>query len=75
MGLFKTKCQYALKCEAYRDSSYTCTKELEKHYCGIYRLFVQNAIQKYTISESSPNRTSQECTLNKKYYKKEYASD
>ena len=67
MGLFNTKCKYALKCDGYRDNSYTCTKELDKRHCGIYRLFVQNAIQMYTISASSPNRASQERTFNTKY--------
>jgi hypothetical protein len=67
MDLFKTKCKYALKCDAYRDSSYTCTKELDKRYCGVYRLFVQNAIQMYTINASAPNRALQERTLNTKY--------
>ena len=67
MDLFKTKCKYALKCDAYRDNSYTCTKELDKIHCGIYRLFVQNAIQMYTISASAPNRASQERILNTKY--------
>ena len=66
MGLFKTKCKYALKCDAYRDNSYTCTKEVDKHYCGIYRLFVQNAIQMYTISASAPNRTTQKHIINTK---------
>ncbi len=64
MGLFKTKCKYALKCDAYRDNSYTCTKGVDKSYCGIYRLFVQNAIQIYTISANAPNNASQERTLN-----------
>lgn len=67
MGLFKTKCKYALKCDGYRDNSYTCTQELDKRYCGIYRLFVQNAIKMYKISASSPYMASQERTLNTEY--------
>lgn len=69
MGLFKTKCKYALKCDGYRDNSYTCTKELDKRYCGIYRLFVQNSIQKYTINAYVPDRASQERILNTEYQK------
>lgn len=53
MGLFKTKCKYSLKCDAYRENSYTCTKELEKSYCGIYCLFAKNSIQAYTIGASA----------------------
>ncbi len=67
MGLFKTKCKYASKCEGYRENSYTCTKEIDKHYCGIYRLFTKNAIQKYTVSASSPNRASQDRTQKTEY--------
>jgi hypothetical protein len=67
MGLFKTKCKYALKCEAYRDNSYTCTKPLDKSYCGIYRLFVRNTIKVYTIGANIPNSTLKEFTLNTKY--------
>jgi hypothetical protein len=71
MGLFKTKCKYALKCEAYRDNSYTCTKELDKRYCGIYRLFVQNTIQVYTTNASASSRALNECTSNWSIEKKD----
>ncbi len=30
-------CQYSTQCDSYTDRSYTCTKELDKTYCGIYR--------------------------------------
>jgi hypothetical protein len=41
------KCEYALKCAAYRDNSYTCTKAFDKRYCGIYRQFISGAIKIY----------------------------
>jgi hypothetical protein len=50
-GMFRTKCEYALKCAAYRDNSYTCTKELDKCYCGIFRQFAQGIIKAYKNSE------------------------
>jgi len=41
------RCEYALKCDAYRDNSYTCTKAFDKRYCGIYRQFISGAIKIY----------------------------
>jgi hypothetical protein len=41
------KCEYALRCAAYRDNSYTCTKAFDKRYCGIYRQFISGAIKIY----------------------------
>lgn len=38
--MFYRKCKYALSCAAYQDGSYTCTKEFDKRYCGIYRQFI-----------------------------------
>ncbi len=38
------KCEYALRCAAYRDNSYTCTKAFDKCYCGIYRQFISGEI-------------------------------
>lgn len=46
-SIFCTKCEYDSKCAAYRTDSYTCTKELNKHYCGIYRQFAQGTINVY----------------------------
>jgi hypothetical protein len=43
----KIKCEYALRCDAYRDDSYTCTKEVNKGYCGIYRQFISGVIKIY----------------------------
>jgi hypothetical protein len=45
--MIDTKCEYASKCTAYRETSYTCTKELNKQYCGIYRQFVKGTIKIY----------------------------
>lgn len=39
------ECKYALSCAAYRDDSYTCTKDSDKYYCGIYRQFICRAIK------------------------------
>jgi hypothetical protein len=41
------KCEYAFKCGAYRDNSFTCTKAFDKRYCGIYRQFISGAIKRY----------------------------
>jgi len=46
-GMLKNKCEYASKCTAYRDDSYTCTKELDKCFCGIYKQFAQGKIKIY----------------------------
>jgi hypothetical protein len=54
MSIFKTKCGYASKCGAYRDNSTTCTKESDKHFCGIYKQFEQKTIEMYTINERFP---------------------
>jgi hypothetical protein len=35
--MFDIKCEYALRCSAYRNNSYTCKKAFDKRYCGIYR--------------------------------------
>lgn len=29
--------QYSTQCQGYADDSVTCTKALDKNYCGIYR--------------------------------------
>lgn len=42
-NLFDMKCEYTSKCTAYKDNSYTCTEALDKSYCGIYKLFLQEA--------------------------------
>jgi hypothetical protein len=42
-----SKCEYISKCAAYRANSYTCTKELNKCYCGIYRQFLKGIIKVY----------------------------
>jgi hypothetical protein len=50
MGEMTTKtntCEYALKCAAYIADSYTCTKDLDKSYCGIFRQFKKGRIKKY----------------------------
>jgi len=47
------KCIYALKCAAYRDNSYTCTKASDKGYCGIYRQFISGAIKVYKQDSNS----------------------
>lgn len=31
------KCEYALRCAMYRDNSYTCAKDRDKRFCGIYK--------------------------------------
>jgi hypothetical protein len=54
MSILKTKCGYASKCGAYRDNSITCTKESDKHFCGIYKQFEQKTIEIYTIYERLP---------------------
>lgn len=41
--LLDTKCEYTSKCIAYKDNSYTCTEALDKSYCGIYKLFLQES--------------------------------
>jgi len=40
MDMFDLKCEYALRCSAYRDNSYTCIKACDKYYCGIYRQLI-----------------------------------
>lgn len=45
--MFNIKCKYALRCAAYRENSYTCTKAFEKSYCGVYRKFKSGAIKIY----------------------------
>lgn len=42
-NLFDTKCEYTSKCTAYKDNSYTCTEALDKSYCGIYKLFLNDS--------------------------------
>jgi len=59
--MFNTKCQYAPKCEAYRDDSYTCIRRFDKYYCGIYKLFAENKIEIYTAGAISTNLVTQEC--------------
>ena len=60
MYMLKTKCQYALKCGAYSDDSYTCIKHFDKYYCGIYKLFAESEIKIYTTCAISPNLVTQE---------------
>jgi len=40
-NLFHNKCEYRSRCVGYKDNSYTCTKTLDKNYCGIYNQFLQ----------------------------------
>jgi hypothetical protein len=54
MSIFKTKCGLALKYGAYRDNSITCTKESDKHFCGIYKQFEQKTIEMYATYEKLP---------------------
>lgn len=42
-NLFHNKCEYRSRCAGYKDDSYTCTKTLDKNYCGIYNHFLQEA--------------------------------
>lgn len=55
-SIFCTKCKYASKC-AGQDNSHTCTKELNKHYCGIYKQFAQGTINVYISKcDTEPHR-------------------
>jgi hypothetical protein len=42
-NLFDVKCEYTSRCAGYKNDSYTCTKALDKRYCGIYKLFLREA--------------------------------
>ena len=37
MWPFDYKCEYAPNCNGYQETSETCTKGLDKSYCGIWR--------------------------------------
>lgn len=39
MDLFDTRCEYISTCALYKDDSFMCTKELDKHYCGAYKQY------------------------------------
>lgn len=41
LDIFDTKCEYIPRCASYKNNSHTCTKELDKCYCGIYKQFLQ----------------------------------
>ena len=58
--MLKTKCQYALKCEAYSDYSYICIRQFDKYYCGVYKLFAESKIKIYGACAISPNSVTQE---------------
>ncbi len=49
-----TICEYALRCDAYRKNSFTCTKAFDKRYCGIYRQFINGDIKIYRQDFGSP---------------------
>lgn len=53
-NLFHNKCEYRSRCVGYKDNSYTCTKTLDKNYCGIYNQFLQETwvIKHKTIMNS-----------------------
>lgn len=35
------KCEYAKKCEHFKDDSITCTEEPDKRYCGEFNAFTK----------------------------------
>ncbi|MEN6290956.1 MAG: hypothetical protein ABFD07_02925 [Methanobacterium sp.] len=37
-------CEYKDRCEGYRDDSETCTKALDKNFCGTYRQFEKEGV-------------------------------
>ena len=39
-------CKYRKKCEYYRKESYTCSKAFDKEYCGKYREFLKEFLNK-----------------------------
>lgn len=39
-GFGLNKCEYKAKCAGYKENSETCTKALDKRYCGTYRQFL-----------------------------------
>jgi hypothetical protein len=41
--VFDTKCEYTSRCAAYKSDSHTCTDEVDKNYCGIYKQFLKEA--------------------------------
>jgi hypothetical protein len=70
MSIFKTKCDYYSKCGAFRDNSITCTKEIDKNFCGIYKQFEQNKIVMYITNVNVIGFSSRECTQKVKCLKK-----
>ena len=43
----KVVCENKDVCECYDESSYTCTQETDKSYCGIWRQFNRREIKEY----------------------------
>ena len=41
LGIITSKCEYASHCDCFRNDSETCTKELDKTYCGMYNRFME----------------------------------
>ena len=41
IDVFYTECKYKSICSAYQNNSHTCTHEINKSYCGIYKRFLQ----------------------------------
>lgn len=35
-----TECEYKSICSSYQNDSYTCKHEVDKRYCGNYRMFL-----------------------------------
>jgi hypothetical protein len=43
----KRVCENRDVCECYDDTSYTCTQEIDKSSCGIWRQFNRREIKEY----------------------------
>lgn len=37
---FNIECEYKSICDAYQSDSHTCSKEVDKTYCGNYRRYL-----------------------------------
>jgi hypothetical protein len=48
-NVFSGKCMCENKdvCDCYEESSYTCTQEIDKSHCGIWRQFSRREIKEY----------------------------
>ena len=48
-NVFSSKCVCENKdvCDCYEDTSYVCTQECDKSYCGIWRQFNRREIKEY----------------------------